>query len=321
MTPDRGPTARALTLLELLQNNPGATAEQLARRLDVSSRAVRRYVEILREADIPVESIRGPGGGYRLGRGVRLPPLVFSAPEAIGLVMAALDGHHAAADPDDPVGSALGKLLRGLPRSVAEQAEVIRRTAAAAPDPAAARPDPEVTLQLVQACADRRRTRIDYRSEAGRRWQHVVEPWSVVVRHSRWYLLGHSVDADAVRALRIDRIVTVSVLDEPSTVPEDLDPVATLEQHLARGWEYRVDVVFAAPADQLAPWLPRSLGELSPGPDGGTRLVATTSNPAWYAERLARSPVQFRIEQGPELRDAVRELGQRLLAAADGPVG
>ncbi len=82
------PTARALRVLELLQAQPGITAAQLAAQLDVTERAARRYVAILREADIPVESTRGPYGGYRLGRGIRLPPLVFTATEALGLVMA-----------------------------------------------------------------------------------------------------------------------------------------------------------------------------------------------------------------------------------------
>ncbi len=109
------PTARALRTLEILQHRPGCTADQLAARLGVSDRAARRYVAILREAGIPVESVRGPFGGYRLGRGVRLPPLVFSAAEALGLVMAVLDGRHAAADDEDPVGSGLGKLIRALP--------------------------------------------------------------------------------------------------------------------------------------------------------------------------------------------------------------
>ena len=304
-------------MVELLQNNPGATADQLAERLGVSARAVRRYVEILREADIPVDSIRGPGGGYRLGRGVRLPPLVFSAPEAVGLVMAVLDGHHAAADPDDPVGSALGKLLRGLPRAVAEQAEVIRRTAAAAPDPSAARPDPAVTLPLVQACGDHRRIRIDYRSEAGREWRATVDPWAVVVRHSRWYLLCRSLGADAPRAYRVDRIAAVELLGESCTVPEGLDPVAALESHLADGWEYQVAVVFAATPAEVARWVPRRLGELTETTDGGTRLTATTGNPHWYAEQLVVSRGAFRVEGGPELRDAVRSLGQRLLAAAE----
>jgi predicted DNA-binding transcriptional regulator YafY len=115
---DVSPTGRALRALELLQAQPGITGVQLAAQLHVTERAARRYVAILREAGIPVESIRGPYGGYRVGRGIRLPPLVFSAAEALGLVMAVLDGSHAAADADDPVGVALGKIIRALPENV-----------------------------------------------------------------------------------------------------------------------------------------------------------------------------------------------------------
>jgi predicted DNA-binding transcriptional regulator YafY len=140
--PSMSPTARALFALELLQDSPGITAERLGDKLGVSARAARRYVAILRSAGIPVESVRGPYGGYRVGRGLRLPPLRFTAEEALGLVMAVLDGHHEAGDPTDPVGSALGKLVRALPASVAAQAEAVRRTTAPAPDRAAARPDP-----------------------------------------------------------------------------------------------------------------------------------------------------------------------------------
>src|SRR4051794_14035196 len=147
---DTSPTARALRVLELVQGTPGITAEALADRLGVSPRAARRYVAILREAGIPIDSVRGPYGGYRAGRGLRLPPLGFTAGEALGLVMAVLDGHHDAGDSDDVVGSALDKILRGLPAPVAAQAEAVRRSTAPAPDRAAARPDPGVTSALVQ---------------------------------------------------------------------------------------------------------------------------------------------------------------------------
>src|SRR5215813_12742886 len=107
MNPDASPTARALLALELIQGSPGVTADRLAGKLGVSERAARRYVAILREAGIPIESVRGPYGGYRIGRGLRLPPLMFTSAEALGLVMAVLDGHHNASDPTDPVGGAL----------------------------------------------------------------------------------------------------------------------------------------------------------------------------------------------------------------------
>ena len=131
MKADLSPTARALRTLELLQSQPGITAAQMAAQLGVTERAARRYVAILREAEIPVESTPGPFGGYRLGRGIRLPPLLFSAAEALGLVMAVLDGSHAAADADDPVGAALGKIIRAC-----------RRTSAIRPPPCAGMPAP-----------------------------------------------------------------------------------------------------------------------------------------------------------------------------------
>lgn len=105
------PTARALQTLDLLQRHPGITAASLGRRLGVTDRAARRYVAILREADISVDSVPGRYGGYRLGRGLKLPPLVFSSTEALALVMAVLDGHHAADEAGEPVGAALGKIM------------------------------------------------------------------------------------------------------------------------------------------------------------------------------------------------------------------
>ena len=196
---DASPTARALLTLELVQDSPGITAGRLADRLGVSERAARRYVGVLREAGIPVESVRGPYGGYRLGRGVRLPPLMFDATEALALVMAVLDGHHDVRDPTDPVGSALGKIVRALPEAVAAQVEAVRRTTAPAPDRAAVRPDPDITTTLVRACTNHRRVRIGYRSETGSEWVTEVDPWAVVVRHGRWYLLCRSHTKDAPR--------------------------------------------------------------------------------------------------------------------------
>ena len=314
---DASPTARALLTLELVQGSPGITADRLAGELGVSERAARRYVGILREAGLPIESVRGPYGGYRVGRGLQLPPLLFSATEALALVMAVFDGHHDASDPSNPVGSALGKIVRALPEPVAAQAEAVRRTTAAAPDRAAARPDPRITATLVQACTDHRRVRLDYRSEAGSEWVTEVEPWSVVVRHGRWYLLCRSLSADARRAYRIDRASGVELLADTFDPPDDLDPVATLEEHLAVGWEYDVEVVVDAPLDVVAHCLPRTLGRLEALDDATTRVVGSTSNPTWYAEQLAVLPAPFRIVQCLELQHTVREIGQRMLAASD----
>jgi hypothetical protein len=119
--------------------------------------------------------------------------------------------------------------------------------------------------------------------------------------------------------LRIDRIVTASTTPETFTPPNGLDALAVLEEHLSQGWTYDVDVVIDAAADEVARWLPRSLGILSPSDDGRrTRLRASTANPSWYAGRLAVLPYAFRVHGSAELRQATADLGRRLLASGSG---
>lgn len=308
------PTARALRTLELLQARPGITADQLADRLGVTERAARRYVAILREAGIPVESVRGPYGGYRLGRGLRLPPLVFTAPEALGLVMAALDGHHPAADAGDPVGSALGKIIRALPEAVGRPAAVLREHATAAPDRSSSRPDPEIITTVVNAVAAQRRIKVRYRGARDREWETDVDPWAVVVRHGYWYLLCLSHAAGAMRTYRIDRVAFAHELAESFIPPDGLDPVAQLEEHLGSGWEFETRVVFDAPLATVAHWVRGPMGRLSQLDDGArTVLTGTTSNVEMYAgEWLAGIPLPFRVEGGPQLRSAMAALAQKL---------
>lgn len=320
MSPELSPTARALRALDLLQARPGATAEELGRHLGVTERAARRYVQVLREAGIPVESTRGPYGGYRLGRGTRLPPVVFTETEALVLVMAVLDGQPGvAAGDEDLVGQALGKVIRALPESVGRQAAVLRQHAAAAPDRYAARPDPAVTSALVAAVAGRRRVLLSYRSGSGHTWAAEVEPWAVVIRYGRWYLLCRSLRADAVRTYRLDRVQGLQTTDERFQPPEDLDPVAALEENLGTGWEFGTRVVFHAPLAEVAPWVGPPMGRLEPAGDGCV-LVGSTSDPTMYAEEwLPSIPFPCRVEGGPELRTAVERVAARLTAAVADP--
>lgn len=320
MPNDVSPTARALRALEILRTRPATTAGELAGRLGVTERAARRYVEILREAGVPVESSRGPHGGYRLGRGTRLPPVHFTQAEALGLVMAALSGRPATADADDLVGTALGKVVKALPESVGRQAALLREYAAAAPDPSAAHPDPAVTSALVEAVAHRRRVLLTYRSEAGNTWDEEADPWSLVVRHGRWYLLCHSHRADAVRTYRVDRIGGVRHTPRGFEPPAAFDPVTALEENLGSGWQFTTRVVFDAPPSEVAPWIRPPMGRLEPLGDGCV-LVGSTRNPDMYAQEwLAGVPFAFRVEGGEELRAAVAALAARFTAAvADRP--
>jgi predicted DNA-binding transcriptional regulator YafY len=313
------PTARALRTLEILQSRPGVTATDLANGLGVTERAARRYIGILREAGIPVESARGPYGGYRLGRRTRLPPVVFTEPEALGLVMAVLDGQPSATDSEDLVGAALSKVIRALPENVGRQAGALREHASAVPSRYSFRPDPATTSTLVAAVAARRSVRFSYRNEPGAEWQAEVDPWAVVVRYGRWYLLCRSHRADAIRTYRIDRIHKVDQTNHTFEPPDDLDPVSAVEENLAIGWAYPVRIVFDAPLAEIAPWIRAPMGRLEPLGDGCV-LTGSTSNPSMYAQEwLATVPFAFRVEGGPELRAAVSTLAARLMAALDQP--
>jgi predicted DNA-binding transcriptional regulator YafY len=309
------PTARALLTLEVIQNSPGITAQRLGDLLGVTERAARRYVAILREADLPVESVSGPHGGYRVGRGLRLPPLMFTAAEAMGLVMAVLEGHQEAADPADPVGSALAKILRLLPERVAGPVHAFREVSA--PVPArVTRASPELTTQLIGACSVARRLRLGYRIGQAPDRMMEVDPWAVVLRHSRWYLLGWSHTRQARRVLRVDRIITLEALPDTFTPPPDLDALRTLEEHLSQGWTHPVDVLIDATIEETSRWVPRSLGRLEPDEESRTCLRATTDEPDWYARQLAVIPAPFRVIGSPPLQRAVGALGQRLAQAA-----
>lgn len=318
MKPDQSPTARALLLLELVQNSPGVTASRLADKLGVSERAVRRYVGILREAEVPIESTSGPYGGYRVGRGLRVPPLMFTTTEALGLVMAVLDGHHDAADTSDPVGSAIGKIIRVLPEPVASPVEAVRTLSTRLPDRSAASPTPEITAELARACGAHHRIRLTYRLSPDTEREMEVDPWAVVVRHSKWYLLCWSHTKNARRVLRVDRVAAIHELDATFTPPVDLNPGETLEAHLAEGWEHKIEVVVDAPVDQVARWIPRSMGRTEPIDAGTTLLIATTDEPHWYAAQLLALKAPFHIRKPPEVQAAARQLADRLSHASIG---
>ncbi len=271
----------------------------------MTGRAARRYVAILREADLPIESVSGPYGGYRVGRGLRLPPLMFTAAEAAGLVMATLEGHRGAADPADVVGAALAKILRVLPQRVAP-------------------PTPEATGdatprghldRLLEACSAGRVLRLSYRLD-DRASEMVVEPWAVVLRHSHWYLLCWSRSREAQRVLRADRVVDVAMAPETFEPPPDLDALRTIEEHFSQGWRFAVEVLVDAPPAWVRRWVPRSLARLEEADGDRTRMVATTEDPAWYARQLAALPVDFRVVGSAELAAALADLGSRMHAAA-----
>ncbi|MEZ5259385.1 MAG: WYL domain-containing protein [Ilumatobacteraceae bacterium] len=321
MTPDLSPTARALLALEVLQNRPGLTGAELADRLGVTDRAARRYVSILREAGISVDSVSGPYGGYSVGRGVRIPPLMFSTDEALGLVVALLRGWHGPIDNDDPAATALAKIMRVLPELAAESAHALRRVVAQNPNDAAASPDPKRAAEVARACETRQRLRLDYRPRSDAAVEMVVDPWAVVVRYGRWYLLCWSLTAQARRVLRIDRIADATATERNAhdevgvAAPLDLDPVREVEDHLADGWTHEVVVRISASVERAGPFVPRTLGRLVALDDDNCELRGTTDEPDWYAARLAMIPVPFTVSGSDAVRAEVRAIADRLRAA------
>lgn len=311
MISDAGPVARALLALEAIQAAPGITGARLAARLGVSDRAARRYVATLREAGIPVKSAAGPYGGYRIGRGARIPPLMFTGSEALGLVMAVLQGWHGSVDDDHPAATALAKIVRVLPATTAEPIDAMRRVQAQNPGDVAAMPDADLTVTITQACQHRRRVRLTYRSTTSM----LCEPWAVVVRHGRWYLLAWLPVSAARRVLRLDRITAAEVTEQTFAPPDNLDAVREVEDHLADGWTHQVEVRVEAPVSRVAPCVPRALGRLQPHGEHACILRGSTDEPTWYAEQLAAVPAPFTVSGSAEVQAAVRRLAERLARA------
>ena len=309
------PTARALRALEILQNRPGCTADDLAQRLGVTDRAARRYVAILREAGIPVESVRGPYGGYRLGRGAA------TAAPRVQRRRGARPGDGGPRRPARrrrqrrPRRFGLGKIIRALPD----------QRGAAGRDHARARPRrtrqvgaarPGHHERAGRGGGRQRQVRIGYRSAAGHSHTFEVDPWSVVVRYGRWYLLCFAHHADA-RADLSDRPGDRSARARRTfETPADLDPAAVLEENLGTGWEYDTRVVFHAPASEVAPWLRPTMGGPERAGRRSVRRSGSTSNPPMYAgEWLAGVPFPFTVEGGEELRAAMAEVAVSGLCA------
>jgi predicted DNA-binding transcriptional regulator YafY len=315
MTDEAGPTARALLALAAIQAAPGITSDRLATRLGVSDRAARRYVTILREAGIPIESATGRYGGYRIGRGTKVP-LTFSTSEALGLVMAVLQGWHGTVDAEHPAATALGKIIRVLPAAAVSPAEALRRVRAHNPSDAAAMPDPDVAAAVALACEANCPIDIGYRAASGSEHNTIVDPWAVVVRHGRWYLLCRSHRADARRVLRLDRITGVEQTDASFHPPAGLDPVREVEEHLADGWQHEIEVRLDAPFDDIARYVPRALGRLEPLTEASCLLRGSTDDVPWYAAQLANVPARFTVLCSDELRAELRALAGRLSRAA-----
>jgi predicted DNA-binding transcriptional regulator YafY len=309
------PTSRLLALLELLQTQPLTTGREVADRLGIDRRTVRRYVAALQHLDIPVEGQRGVGGGYRIRPGFRLPPLMLTDDEAVVVALGLVAARHLGLDTtSQPVDGASAKIRRVLPDALRRQVEALETTLGFTTPPTAGAPVAGTTvLVLADAIRRRRRVRAGYRSFEGTETHRELSPYGLVIHSGRWYLAAYDHVRDDMRTFRIDRMHDTAVSEGPAVAPPDgLDVVAHVSRSLARvPWRWEVEVLLELPFDKAAERLPPTLAELI---DRGEQplLRMRVSSLGWTARVLAGLGCSFAIRRPEELRESVRELATRL---------
>jgi predicted DNA-binding transcriptional regulator YafY len=315
------PTTRVLAFLELLQDRPGIGGRELADRLEVGPRTIRRYATKLQELGIPVESQRGPAGGYRLRPGYRLPPLMFDNEEGAAITLGLLAARRLAIDNSEPaIDSALAKLLRVLPAQARERALALNEAVnftqpIRAPEPAPT----ETVLSLAQAIRRNRRVRIRHRSREGDETTREVDPLGIVHHSNRWYLAAYDHLRQQERTFRVDRLLEIEEQADPRRpTPVGFDPVDHVMRSLAQGgWRYDVEVIFHAARSDVERRVGRNFGELTPHPDGVAVRIRAERLDA-MAQTLAGLGWPFTVIRPAALREEVLTLADRLKASALG---
>ena len=310
-------SARLLRLLSILQARPRWTATELAERLEVTARTVRRDVARLRDLGYPVDAEPGPHGGYRLARGASLPPLLFEEDEAVavgvGLRLAA-DG--SVGGLDDAALSALTKLDQVLPSGLAARVravhEMVGQLHGRPPDQVAG----DLFLTLARACREGERLRLRYTDRTGRETERRLDPYRLVHSGPRWYLVGRDVEQDAWRTLRLDRIDGVDVTRQRVEIVDPPDPVALV----AEGIGARVDPISArvrlpVPLAESYALIPAGAGPHEADGPEATLVTVDGAGLGQLTRWLSALGVAVEVLDPPELRDAVLAGAAALLAA------
>ncbi|MGW0230137.1 helix-turn-helix transcriptional regulator [Actinopolymorpha singaporensis] len=319
------PTTRMLALLELLQAHHRLGGAELADRLGVDERTVRRYATRLTEFGVPVEAERGRYGGYRLRPGYKLPPLMLTDDEAtavvLGLVAARAAGP-ATSTTATATESALAKISRVLPQAVRDRVTAVQETLGLTRPPRSGEvPPTEVVLTLASAARRRRRVHLVYAGRGGERSERDLDPYGLVVDQGRWYVTGHDHRRDEVRTFRVDRILAATTTDTGFDPPAGFDPVARVSESLARvPWAHEVEVVLDAPLADVRRRIPATLATLAEV-DGGVLLTMRAERLAGAALMLAGLGWPFEVRRPAELRAEVRALGAALQGYADRGAG
>ena len=314
-------SARLLRLLALLQTPREWTGGELAERLGVSPRTIRHDVERLRDLGYPVHGTRGPAGGYRLGAGTAMPPLLLDDAEAVAVVIGLRTCvGDAVSGVEEASVRALAKLEQVLPARLRSRVRTLSSVTVAVP-PAApvSAVDPEVLTALAAASHNHERVRFTYTAFDGTASEREVEPYRLVNWGRRWYLVGYDTGRSDWRTFRVDRI-------EPRTpgggrfTPRPL-PSADLAQWVSRRvsaavWRYRARVTVFAPAAVVQARTRGLAGTVTAVSESACVLDTGSDDAATLAAYLGMLDCDFRVDEPEELAAAVRELADRYRRAA-----
>lgn len=308
------PTTRLLTILELLQTYSHLSGDELARRLEVEPRTVRRYILMLQEMGIPVEGTRGPGGGYRLRPGFKLPPLLFTEEEATAIVLGLLGTPWLEIDlPSVAVEGALAKVYRVLPPQGRDRLQAISAHMLLSPQQQDARPDASLLVGISEAVQEHRRIDIQYSSHHNEFTQRQIEPYGIAGWKGHWYVVGYCCLRQEYRMFRLDRMRNVQFLSEIFSRAEDFDCQAYVIKRLATiPARWQIEVEFRADLHIVQHKIPSSHGRLTATPTGVLLQCHHVHLPS-MARYLVGLNIPFVIHQPPELREALLQLADEIV--------
>ncbi|WP_249375030.1 YafY family protein [Streptomyces sp. I05A-00742] len=316
-------TARMLRLLSLLQTRREWSGSDLAERLDVTVRTVRRDIDRLRELGYPVDSARGHAGGYRLASGTDLPPLLLDDDEAVAVAVALRTAAGGLAGIEETALRALAKLEQVLPRRLRGRVTALQESVAGITwESRGPRADPALLATLAVACRDHEILGFDYTTRQGTASPRRAEPCHLVASGDLWYLLAHDTDRDDWRLFRLDRIsrpVPTGRRVPPRPVPGD-DPAAFVAARLsAAPTRHRAVATVHAPADHVRARTRGLATRLRPVDDATCRVDVSDDSLPRIARTLAGLDTDYTLDADPAVLAHLRAAAHRTLRATGGP--